>query len=163
MNKTEYGNRGMALEKELNNTIKYYKEHGIGLFFKNPTPVKVIGYTNGIISKAFFQAKSLTDYSGVYKGRHIDIEAKETVMKYLPMKNIKDHQIDHMSKVIENGGISFIICRLKSLNRLFMLDSRVIIRMYSSGYKQISLDDFVNYGKELFYNELGLIDFARHL
>ncbi len=159
MNKTEYGNRGMGLEKEINNVIKHYKEHGIALFFKNPTPVKVIGYTNGIISKAFFQSKSLTDYSGVYKGRHIDIEAKETVMKHLPMKNIKDHQLEHMSMVLEHGGISLLICRLKYYNRVFLINSKIIINMYNSNITRLTLEDFINFGTELFYNEVGLLDF----
>ena len=53
------------------------------------------------IVEAYFRQASTTDYSGVYKGRYIDFEAKETQQKQsMPMKNFHQHQIDHMEAVV---------------------------------------------------------------
>lgn len=37
-----YKNRGMSLEKDLNDTNKYYIEKGLAYIYKKPTPIKVV-------------------------------------------------------------------------------------------------------------------------
>ena len=74
-------NRGMDLEGDINSSNEYYKEHGLCLITKRPTPINVVkvDYSKGaIITNAYFEKQSTTDYNGVYKGHYIDFEAKQT-------------------------------------------------------------------------------------
>lgn len=121
----EYASRGMELEEEINLSNQCYLEIGKAVIYKKPTPIKVVDvdYKNGkVIKKAFFENPSTTDYNGIYKGRYIDFEAKETILKTsFPLKNIHTHQIEHMMKIIEHGGICFLIVRFQKLQKTYLL------------------------------------------
>ena len=78
-----YSNRGMGLEDDLNNTNKYYLDTNKAIIYKKPTPITInkVDYksrTDAVIKEAHFKIPSTTDYNGIYKGRYIYFEAKET-------------------------------------------------------------------------------------
>ena len=110
-----YGKRGMNLEDDINSSNKYYLDNDIAVIYKKPTPIKVVkvDYNKRIntkITEAYYEIPSTTDYNGIYKGRYIDFEAKETKSKTsFSLNNIHKHQIDHLIKVKNHGGISFLI------------------------------------------------------
>lgn len=121
-----YGNRGMDLESEINDSNNYYKEIDKAIIYKKPTPIKIaeVEYKNKskIIKKAFFENPSTTDYNGIYNGRYIDFEAKETNNKTsFPLSNIHIHQIDHIKKILKHNGICFLIVRFKKTNETYLL------------------------------------------
>ena len=81
-----YGNRGMTLENDLNITNSYYREIDKAYIYKKPTPIKIvkvdyISRQAATIKEAYFEEPSTTDYNGIYKGKYIDFEAKETKSK----------------------------------------------------------------------------------
>ena len=100
---TVYGNRGMSLEDEINESNKYYLEHGIAVIHKKPIPIQIVDVSYpkrsaAVIREAYFKQASTTDYNGVYHGKYIDFEAKETKNKvsfllpsYKTMMIIKTH------------------------------------------------------------------------
>ena len=97
--KTSYANRGMGLENEINLSNEYYRINDKAYIYKKPTPIKLVDvdYKNGVIKKAFFQTPSTTDYNGIYKGKYIDFEAKETKSSTsFNLNNIHAHQIEHL-------------------------------------------------------------------
>ena len=78
-----YKNRGMTLENDINKTNEYYKEIEKAYIYKKPTPIKIVkvdypSREKAIIKEAYFTIPSTTDYNGLYKGKYIDFEAKET-------------------------------------------------------------------------------------
>ena len=85
-------NRGMSFESDINVSNEYYLEHNICLITKRPTPINVVkvDYSKGaIITNAYFEKQSTTDYNGVYKSHYIDFEAKITKNKTsFPLNNI---------------------------------------------------------------------------
>ena len=124
-----YGNRGMSLEYDINNSNKYYLENDIAIIHKKPTPVKVINlnYKTNKIDEAYYEIPSTTDYNGIYKGKYIDYDAKETNSKTsFPISNIHKHQIDHLIKVKNHGGISFLIIRFNSLNETYLFETKYL-------------------------------------
>jgi recombination protein U len=143
-NETNYANRGMTLENDLNLTNNYYLENNIAIIYKKATPIQVvkINYNNKkhpLIKEAYFQTPSTTDYNGVYHGKYIDFEAKETKNKTsFPLTNIHKHQLNHIEKVIEHGGISFIIVRWTTLNETYLLKGETLIS-YINNKKQKSI------------------------
>ena len=126
-NIVNYGNRGMVLEDDLNITNEYYRESNIAVIYKKPTPITIhkVNYKsrdNAFIEKASFKIPSTTDYNGIYKGKYIDFEAKETRSKTsFPLVNIHEHQLKHLDSIVKHGGIGFIIVRFVTLNKTYVL------------------------------------------
>lgn len=127
-NKT-FGNRGMSLEEDINITNKYYLDTGKAVIHKKPTPVQIVNVnypkrSAAVITEAYFKQPSTTDYNGIYRGKYIDFEAKETKNKTLfPLANIHDHQIKHMESIVDHGGICFLILRFKIFNETFLMNA----------------------------------------
>lgn len=130
-------NRGMDLEGDINISNEYYLRNGICLITKRPTPINIVkvDYTNGArITDAYFEKQSTTDYNGVYKGRYIDFEAKNTKNKTsFPLANIAKHQIEHLKNVLKHGGIAFFIVEFQSLSEAYLLDASFVIHFYENG------------------------------
>lgn len=113
-----YKNRGMELESLINEANEYYLEKDIALIYKKPTPIGLIDvdYKEGIIKKAYFKEKSTLDYNGIYKGKYIDFDAKEShIRTSFPLSYVHTHQINHIKKVIDHGGISFLIIYINDM------------------------------------------------
>ena len=130
-------NRGMNLEEDINLSNEYYIEKGIALITKRPTPINIVkvDYSKGArITDAYFEKQSTTDYNGVYRGRYLDFEAKNTKSKTsFPLSNIEKHQIIHLKRVIEQGGIAFFIIQFQTLNEIYLLDASFVIDFWENG------------------------------
>lgn len=146
-----YGNRGMTLENDINLTNEYYLNKDIAVIYKKPTPIQVVKKVNNKIIDAYFKSPSTTDYNGLYKGKYIDFEAKETTNKTsFPLRNIGEHQIKHLEKVIKHHGIGFLIIRFTHLDKTFLLFANDFLNYISSSNKKsIPLDIFENKGYEI--------------
>ena len=124
INNTSYKNRGMNLEDDINSSNNYYIEKGKAYIYKKPTPIKLVSvdYKKGRINEAYFEKPSTTDYNGIYRGKYVDFEAKETVnTKGFPLINIHKHQINHIRNIDKEKGICFLIVRFTKLNVTFLL------------------------------------------
>lgn len=162
-----YGNRGMALEEDINITNKYYVDKKIAFIYKKPTPIQVtkIDYSNKgmIIKEAFFKEPSTTDYNGLYKGKYIDFDAKETESKTsFPLANVHIHQIKHIKNIVENGGIGFLIVRFVKLNKYFILLGEDLIDFIKNNdRKSIPLSYFEEKGHIIEYGYMPRLDYLK--
>lgn len=122
-----YGNRGMDLEGDLNITNQYYRDIDKAYIYKKPTPIKIVNvdYKSrnlATIKEAYFVEPSTTDYNGIYKGKYIDFEAKETKSKTsFSLENIHSHQIIHLKNIYNHGGIAFLIIRFTNIDLTYLL------------------------------------------
>lgn len=147
-------NRGMDLEGDINASNEYYKEKGLCLITKRPTPINIVkvDYSKGaIITNAYFEKQSTTDYNGVYKGHYIDFEAKQTKSKTsFPLANIPPQQIDHLKRVLEQNGIAFFIIEFVSKNETYLLDAKYVIEFYEHGdRKSIPYEKFLEVAHQI--------------
>jgi len=133
-------NRGMGLEDDINASNEYYKEKDIAIIYKRPTPINVVkvDYSKGArITDAYFEKQSTTDYNGVYKGRYIDFEAKNTKNKTsFPLSNISVHQINHLKMVKKHGGICFFIIDFEMHNEVYLIDASKVIEFYEGNERK---------------------------
>lgn len=151
-----FSNRGMTLEEDINATNKYYLEKGIAVVHKKPTPVQIVKVdypkrSAAVITEAYFKQASTTDYNGVYKGKYIDFEAKETRHKTsFPLKNFHAHQINHIRQVLKQGGIAFVILRFSTLEEIYFLEGKHLLRfwerMKNGGRKSIKKSEIEELG-----------------
>ena len=133
-----YDNRGMNLENDLNISNQYYIDQKLAFIYKKPTPIKLVkvDYKKGKIEEAYFEMPSTTDYNGIYKGRYIDFEAKETVnIKGFPLNNIHKHQINHIRNIFEEKGICFLIIRFTKLNKTYLLMAKDFLHFIDNNEK----------------------------
>ena len=144
--------RGMSLEEDISLSNQYYLSHDIAVIYKKPTPIQIVKVDyprreSAKIVEAYYKTPSTTDYNGIYRGRYIDFEAKETKVKTFPFANISKHQIDHLQKIINHGGIAFVIIAFTSLNEVYLIDaSHIINDYYHSQRKSITYQKIKDLG-----------------
>ena len=125
--KLSHKNRGMTLESDINSSNEYYRSTDKAYIYKKPTPIQItkVDYPSRdktVIREAFFTTPSTTDYNGLYNGKYIDFEAKETKSKTsFSLSNIHPHQIKHIENINNHSGIAFLIVRFTTLNKTFLL------------------------------------------
>ncbi|WP_331716324.1 Holliday junction resolvase RecU [Metabacillus kandeliae] len=164
-----YSNRGMTLEEDLNETNLYYLERGIAVIHKKPTPVQIVNVdypkrSAAVIKEAYFKQSSTTDYNGVFKGRYIDFEAKETQSKTsFPLKNFHDHQIRHMQRVTDQQGICFVI--ISAFGSIYLLEAQKLFpfweRKENGGRKSISQQELIESSIQIPFGYQPRIDYIK--
>ena len=145
---SSHANRGMDLENDINDTNSYYLDNDIAIVYKKPTPIKVskVNYNKNhtIITEAFYEMPSTTDYNGIYKGKYIDFDAKEVKnSSSFALSNLHAHQLKHLKRVKEHGGISFLIVRFYKNNITYLIEiDEIIDYINSENRKSIPIDYF---------------------
>ena len=142
-------NLGMHLEDDIDSSNLYYLNNNIAIIYKKPTPIQVVSVNypsrnKAKITEAYYKTASTTDYNGIYKGKYIDFDAKETNSKTsIPLANIHAHQINHLQKIFQHGGIGFLIINFKAYNEYYLLLIQDILPLWNNqhapnGKKSIS-------------------------
>ncbi|MCT4585553.1 MAG: Holliday junction resolvase RecU [Peptostreptococcaceae bacterium] len=158
--------RGDDTEELINQANEQYEKSNLALIKKMPVPIKVIEIDKKIITKAFFEEKSIVDYMGLCQGYPVAFDAKETNNKSLPLKNIHSHQIDFMNKFKIQGGFSFLIINFKFYKELYLLPIEILLKIYrdslDGGRKSIPYKE-MNKRYEIKYNKNGYINYLSAL
>ncbi|MDZ5607045.1 Holliday junction resolvase RecU [Bacillus pseudomycoides] len=165
-----YGNRGMSFELLLNISNRMYKERGIGVFNKRPTPIKVLKTDKkGNITKSCWQEKSTVDYDGVYKGRAVYFEAKSTEeTTRFPLDNIHRHQIDYLEDTQAMGAICFFLIEFKKDKVVYFVPVSLVIEyyqamLYDGGRKSIPREEFNKRAYIVEHTDRALVDYLFHV
>ncbi len=142
------GLRGSGFEQSINYTNEVYRQKGLGLIQKIPTPITPIEIQKdtGRISLAYFDSKSTVDYIGIIQGIGICFDAKETKQKSLPIHNIHEHQIEFMKDFKKQGGLAFILVHFRFCGKYFYMPIDILKKFWdrakNGGRKSIKFDEF---------------------
>lgn len=149
-------NLGMTLESDIETTNQYYLSKNIAVIHKKPTPIQVVNVSyparnKAKITEAYYRTPSTTDFNGLYKGKYIDFDAKETNSKTsFPLANVHEHQIIHLTDVHNHGGIAFLIVGWKHYNEYYLLKFNDLLLFWNEskngGRKSIPYDFFKEKG-----------------
>lgn len=140
MDNITYKNRGMFLENILNDSNTYYNSIEKCLIYKKPTPIKVLKVSyptnrSHLIDKAVYSNISTLDYNGIYRGKYIEYDAKECHNKNsFPLSNIKEHQIEHIKRVIKQDGIVFLIIMMN--DKFYLLKGETLIKFINDNTRK---------------------------
>lgn len=162
-----YANRGMDLENIINDTNEYLISNDIALIYKKPTPIGIVkvSYENNkqIINKAYFATQSTLDYNGLYRGKYIEFDAKNTESKTsFPLSNVHSHQIQHIRNVIKHKGIVFLIIRINNI--IYLLNGPDFIEFIDSFDRKSIPYNYINEkGFKLEYNYLKGLDYIKYV
>lgn len=140
------GLRGSALEEMINETNEKYKEQGLAIVQKIPTPITPIKMNkNKQITLAYFDQKSTVDYIGAVQGVPVCFDAKECKEDRFPLHNIHEHQVDFMEHFEKNGGVSFFILYYTQRDLMYYLPFDMFKffwdRALEGGRKSFTLDE----------------------
>lgn len=156
--KVMHSNRGMGFEEQINQSNLYYLQHEKAVIYKKPTPIQVVNVdypsrSKAVIREAYFRQPSTTDYNGVYKGYYIDFEAKETKNKTaFPLTNFHAHQVEHMRKCLNQQGITFVLFKFTTLDKIYLLKAQEFINFWDNkeiDRKSIPISYIQKYGMEI--------------
>ena len=89
------GLRGSTLEDMINMSNESYREKGLALIQKIPTPITPVRIDQQTrhITLAYFDQQSTVDYIGAVQGIPVCFDAKECATDTFPMMNIHEHQV----------------------------------------------------------------------
>ena len=141
------GLRGSTLEDLINRTNDSYREKGLALIQKVPTPITPISIDKASrhITLAYFDQKSTVDYIGAVQGIPVCFDAKECAASTFPLQNLHPHQVAFMREFEQQGGVSFILVSYTGLEEMYYVPFRHVEkfwrRMEEGGRKSFTYDE----------------------
>ncbi len=141
------GLRGSALEELINLTNDRYRESGLALIQKIPTPITPlqIDKESKHITLAYFDQKSTVDYIGAVQGIPVCFDAKESAVDTFALANIHEHQIRFMKDFEKQGGVAFFLISYTHRETLYYMRfgeaERFWKRMCEGGRKSIRFEE----------------------
>ena len=129
------GLRGSTLEELINRSNEQYREKGLALIQKIPTPITPIRIAKESrqITLAYFEQKSTVDYIGAVQGIPVCFDAKECQEDTFPLANVHEHQIRFMEEFEKQQGIAFLIIFFSSRNIFYYLPLRALLEFWERG------------------------------
>ena len=126
------GLRGSALEDMVNRTNERYREKGLALIQKIPTPITPVKMDkeHRQITLAYFEQRSTVDYIGAVQGIPVCFDAKECVADTFPLHNVHEHQMKFMGEYERQGGISFLLIYYSGRNSLYYMRFEEILKFW---------------------------------
>ncbi len=163
------GLRGSVLEDLINRTIDKYREQGLALIQKIPTPITPIDIDKSTkhITLAYFDKKSTVDYIGAVQGIPVCFDAKECAQESFAVSNIHEHQFLFMSDFEKQEGISFLIIAYTNKQRYFYMPMKAVREYYNraknGGRKSVTFEEIEGSCYEIEHNEMGSLHFLECL
>lgn len=117
------GLRGSAFEELINLTIERYRELGLALIQKVPTPITPIQIDQATrhITLAYFEKKSTVDYIGVVQGIPVCFDAKECAEDTFSLQNVHEHQFSFMEEFEKQDGVAFLLVYYTAKEKYYYL------------------------------------------
>ena len=141
------GLRGSTLEDLLNRTNEKYRENGLALIQKIPTPITPIKIDKESrhITLAYFDQKSTVDYIGAVQGIPGCFDAKECNTDTFPLANIHKHQLEVMNQFEKQDGIAFILIYYTHRDEVYYLRFETLKKFWdravNGGRKSFRLEE----------------------
>lgn len=141
------GLRGSTLEDLINRTNEKYRENGLALIQKVPTPITPIKIEPETrhITLAYFDQKSTVDYIGAVQGIPVCFDAKECAVDTFALQNIHEHQVTFMEDFEKQDGIAFFIINYTHRDIFYYLSFRRMLtfwkRAKDGGRKSFRFDE----------------------
>lgn len=141
------GLRGSTLEDLINRSNDLYREKGLALIQKVPTPITPIRIDKNSrhITLAYFEQKSTVDYIGVVQGIPVCFDAKECHADTFPLANIHEHQMKFMEEFEQQDGLAFLLIYYANKDAFYYMPLRELKtfwkRRNSGGRKSFRMEE----------------------
>ncbi len=149
-------NNGSYLENIITLAIEKYNEKGIAFFRKrninnffalnNCYKLNILNYSG-------------CDYIGLYKGKYIIIEAKETKKDIFNINNISKIQKNELEITNKLGGLSLILIFFINYEKYYLIKYDNLIKLKNKNIANIKKNSQEIYLKEYYLDFLKTIDY----
>ena len=142
-------NLGTDFEDSINQSNEFYLNKNIAVIYKKPTPVQIVkvdypARNKAKIVEAYYKTPSTTDYNGIYNEKYLDFEAKSCKELNFSFDRIYEHQIRHLERIANLGGIAFLMVEFSSIDEVYILPAHLLLEKYeeslNGGRKSIPYD-----------------------
>ena len=138
--------RGRALEDIIGPMLRRVPDSDIQ---KTTAPTRILrtippGAFKGTRFEVVFEQKAFCDYSGWFRGVHVEIEAKrfaDSGQTWNFKAAIKPHQVERMNACRDAGGLSGVVLRVDDGARLFGIPWEIIAGAIARGRKSFTVPD----------------------
>ena len=137
------GQRGSTFEELINRANEQYRERGLALIQKIPTPITPVRMDKetGQITLAYFEKQSTVDYIGAVQGVPVCFDAKECAAERFALANVHPHQLQFMKDFEKQGGVAFLLLFFSRIDLVHYLPLREFLpfweRMEAGGRKSL--------------------------
>ncbi len=131
------GLRGSTLEDMINKTNEKYRDAGLALIQKVPTPITPvrIDQESRHITLAYFDQKSTVDYIGAVQGIPICFDAKECARDTFALQNIHEHQVQFMGDFEKQGGVAFFLIYFTQKDLFYYLPYEMLLYFWNRAHE----------------------------
>lgn len=140
------GLRGSVLEELINYANQKYKDKGLALIQKIPTPITPVRFDKESrhITLAYFEKKVLLTISGRY--REFQFVLMQRNVQWIPfLQNLHPHQVEFMKNFEKQNGISFLLIYYTHRQKCYYLRFSEMIkywkRMEAGGQKNFKYEE----------------------
>jgi len=120
-----YANRGATFERLVDMANTKYRNAGVADIRKVPTPVQITK-SKGRLVEGRKETAEWVDYAGVYKGRAIAFDAKETGETSFPLKNLSKHQYKLLESWHKKGAVVFLLVSMREFDVTYLQTFEVL-------------------------------------
>ena len=127
-----HANKGMYLEEMMNKTCEVLNLHDDFLMFKYHTKMVIVHHK---FHK--YVANNFVDYFGYCQQQCFVIEAKQVNTKNFSLKNLSEHQIVILRKLVKMQIPSFVLIYFNLYDEFYLVKANDIIKNIDQGLHQL--------------------------
>jgi recombination protein U len=133
----------------INFTNERYREKGLALMQKVPTPIIPTEFDKHSrhITMAYFGQKSTVDFIGAVQGLPVCFDAKECAKDTFALSNVHAHQLTFAKDFEKQGGIAFFLIYFVHRNVVYYMRTAEMDAFCSravTGRKSVRFDELDN-------------------
>lgn len=108
-----HANKGKQWEGLVASLLYELTRHGHGYWYRIPEPVRQLSRIERGTFRAVYESQAQPDFGGIYKGRAVLLDAKDSGKARMPLASIPPQQAEALQGCAEAGGLSLVALRLQ--------------------------------------------------
>lgn len=145
--------KGTFIEKQLNDTHRYYRSKKIMIVYKVPV-LQMLNHNSALKRAHYF-----CDYVGCFQGWYFEFEAKETSRTSFHWSQLRKSQRYKLERVYQNQGLSFVIIYFGYYKEFWLLFYDDLLTFMEQNSQIISYENCQKIGHKLNLKNSKIIDY----
>src|SRR5690554_4695614 len=150
----DYAGRGMGLQELVAQANEQYRQLGIASIWEFGAEAKWIP------GGKLVPREGTVDFIGLWDGRGVAFDAKETAEDSLPAANVKTHQMEFLMDFTKAGGIAFLLVAYTGPGRFFVIPAEKYFPVWA-GRRGLKIEEAERIGREVWTSRRVCLDYLK--